>query len=230
MATRGSPVHISMPMAEFYGRHPDNVSFMQFSTIMYGFEQKIHRALRTYTHEGIIQLFKVTSSHIEQYSLETLLWLPPFTKMQNYTLALTFFFKPQLSFFFFKFQVLLFIVKTILEFGSFFWNHDAKKKKEASRGVKAQVMRRRHAPLWPHEADSPPHEAESAPCLDLRLSPRPRARPRGSPPQAQAQYSQEWVSRTDLHFDFALPLPLASFGFAFALALPLQPQNSKGII
>ena len=37
MATRGSYVHISM--GESRG-HPDNVSFMQFSTKIYGFEQK----------------------------------------------------------------------------------------------------------------------------------------------------------------------------------------------
>ena len=37
MATRGSYVHISM--GEFSGAS-DNVSFMQFSTKIYGFEQK----------------------------------------------------------------------------------------------------------------------------------------------------------------------------------------------
>ena len=46
MATRGSYVHISM--GELSG-HPDNISFMQFSTKIDGFEQKIHRALRTHT-------------------------------------------------------------------------------------------------------------------------------------------------------------------------------------
>ena len=37
MATRGSYVHIFM--GEFSG-HPDNISFMQFSTKIDGFEQK----------------------------------------------------------------------------------------------------------------------------------------------------------------------------------------------
>ena len=49
MATRGSYVHISM--GEFSGasRHPDNVSFMQFSTKIDGFEQKDSQGLRTHT-------------------------------------------------------------------------------------------------------------------------------------------------------------------------------------
>ena len=34
---------------ENYRGHPDNISFMQFSTKIDGFEQKIHRALRTHT-------------------------------------------------------------------------------------------------------------------------------------------------------------------------------------
>ena len=54
MATRGSYD------TYLYG-HPDNVSFMQFSTKIDGFEQKIHRALRT----------KYNS--YEQYPLEKLI-------------------------------------------------------------------------------------------------------------------------------------------------------------
>ena len=46
MATRGSYVHISM--GEFSG-HPNNISFMQFSTKINGSNKKIHRALRTQT-------------------------------------------------------------------------------------------------------------------------------------------------------------------------------------
>ena len=34
---------------ENYRGHPDNISFMQFSTKIDGFEQKFHRALRTCT-------------------------------------------------------------------------------------------------------------------------------------------------------------------------------------
>ena len=34
---------------ENYRAHPDNIIFMQFSTKIYGFDKKIHRALRTHT-------------------------------------------------------------------------------------------------------------------------------------------------------------------------------------
>ena len=55
MATRGSYVHISM--GEFSG-HPDNVSFMQFSTKIDGFEQKDSQG------------FENSYNSYEQYPLE----------------------------------------------------------------------------------------------------------------------------------------------------------------
>ena len=55
--------------------HPDNISFMQFSTKIDGFEQKIHRALRTHVYNSY-----------EQYPLEKFFI---FTIYQNYTLALS---------------------------------------------------------------------------------------------------------------------------------------------
>ena len=71
MATRGSYVHISM--GEFSG-HPDNVSFMQFSTKIDGFEQKDSQG------------FENSYNSYEQYPLEKFFI---FTIYQNYTLALT---------------------------------------------------------------------------------------------------------------------------------------------
>ena len=70
MATRGSYVHISM--GEFSG-HPDNVSFMQFSTKFDGFEQKDSQG------------FENSYNSYEQYPLEKFFI---FTIYQNYTLAL----------------------------------------------------------------------------------------------------------------------------------------------
>ena len=70
MATRGSYVHISM--GEFSG-HPDNVSFMQFSTKIDGFEQKDSQG------------FENSYNSYEQYPLEKFFI---FTIYQNYTLAL----------------------------------------------------------------------------------------------------------------------------------------------
>ena len=70
MATRGSYVHISM--GEFSG-HPDNVSFMQFSTKIDGFEQKDSQG------------FENSYNSYEQYPLEKFFL---FTIYQNYTLAL----------------------------------------------------------------------------------------------------------------------------------------------
>ena len=70
MATRGSYVHISM--GEFSG-HPDNVSFMQFSTKIDGFEQKYSQG------------FENSYNSYEQYPLEKFFI---FTIYQNYTLAL----------------------------------------------------------------------------------------------------------------------------------------------
>ena len=55
--------------------HPDNVSFMQFSTKIDGFEQKDSHG------------FENSYNSSEQYPLETFLI---FTIYQNYTLALTF--------------------------------------------------------------------------------------------------------------------------------------------
>ena len=69
MATRGNYVHISM--GEFSG-HPDNVSFMQFSTKIDGFEQKDSQGF---------------DNSYEQYPLEKFFI---FTIYQNYTLALIF--------------------------------------------------------------------------------------------------------------------------------------------
>ena len=68
MATRGSYVHISM--GEFSG---DNVSFMQFSTKIDGFEQKDSQG------------FENSYNSYEQYQLEKIFI---FTIYQNYTLAL----------------------------------------------------------------------------------------------------------------------------------------------
>ena len=70
MATRGSYVHISM--GEFSG-HPDNISFMQFSTKIDGFEQKDSQG------------FENSYNSYEQYPLEKFFI---FTIYQNYTLAL----------------------------------------------------------------------------------------------------------------------------------------------
>ena len=70
MANRGSYVHISM--GEFSG-HPDNISFMQFSTKIDGFEQKDSQG------------FENSYNSYEQYPLEKFLI---FTIYQNYTLAL----------------------------------------------------------------------------------------------------------------------------------------------
>ena len=72
MATRGSYVHISM--GEF-SRHPDNVSFMQFSTKIDGFEQKDSQG------------FENSYNSYEQYPLEKFFI---FTIYQNYTLTLKF--------------------------------------------------------------------------------------------------------------------------------------------
>ena len=71
MATRGSYVHISMGI--ILGGHPDNNSFMQFSTKIDGFEQKDSPGL---------------------WELVQLLWTIPIREIfhfhiyQNYTLAL----------------------------------------------------------------------------------------------------------------------------------------------
>ena len=74
MATRGSYVHISMGI--ILGGHPDNVSFMQFSTKIDGFEQKDSQG------------FENSYISYEQYPLEKFFI---FTIYQNYTLALTFY-------------------------------------------------------------------------------------------------------------------------------------------
>ena len=71
MATRGSYVHISM--GELSG-NPDNISFMQFSTKIDGFEQKDSQG------------FENSYNSYEQYPLEKFFI---FTIYQNYTLALT---------------------------------------------------------------------------------------------------------------------------------------------
>ena len=68
MATRGSYVHISN-----YRGHPDNISFMQFSTKIDGFEQKDSQG------------FENSYNSYEQYPLEKFFI---FTIYQNYTLAL----------------------------------------------------------------------------------------------------------------------------------------------
>ena len=70
MATRGSYVHISM--GELSG-HPDNISFMQFSTKIDGFEQNDSQG------------FENSYNSYEQYPLEIFFI---FTIYQNYTLAL----------------------------------------------------------------------------------------------------------------------------------------------
>ena len=54
--------------------HPDNVSFMQFSTKIYGFEQKDSQG------------FENSYNSYEQYPLENIFI---FTIYQNYTLALS---------------------------------------------------------------------------------------------------------------------------------------------
>ena len=64
MATRGSYVHISM---ENYRGHPDNISFMQFSTKIDGFEQKDSQG------------FENSYNSYEQYPLENFSF-SPFTK------------------------------------------------------------------------------------------------------------------------------------------------------
>ena len=71
MATRGSYVHISM--GEFSGAS-DNISFMQFSTKIDGFEQKDSQG------------FENSYNSYEQYPLEKFFI---FTIYQNYTLALS---------------------------------------------------------------------------------------------------------------------------------------------
>ena len=71
MATRGSYVHISMGI--ILGGHPDNISFMQFSTKIDGFEQKDSQG------------FENSYNSYEQYPLENFFI---FTIYQNYTLAL----------------------------------------------------------------------------------------------------------------------------------------------
>ena len=71
MATRGSYVHISA--WENYRGHPDNISFMQFSTKIDGFEQKDSQG------------FENSYNSYEQYPLEKFFI---FTIYQNYTLAL----------------------------------------------------------------------------------------------------------------------------------------------
>ena len=70
MATRGSYVHISMENSR---GHPDNVSFMQFSTKIDGFEQKDSQG------------FENSYNSYEQYPLEKFFI---FTIYQKYTLAL----------------------------------------------------------------------------------------------------------------------------------------------
>ena len=70
MATRGSYVHISM--GEFSGAS-DNISFMQFSTKIDGFEQNYS------------QDFENSYNSYEQYPLDNFFI---FTIYQNYTLAL----------------------------------------------------------------------------------------------------------------------------------------------
>ena len=72
MATRGSYVHISMVWENSRG-HPDNVSFMQFSMKIDGFEQKDSQG------------FENSYNSYEQYPLEKFFI---FTIYQNYTLAL----------------------------------------------------------------------------------------------------------------------------------------------
>ena len=71
MATRGSYVHISL--WENSRGHPDNVSFMQFSTKIDGFEQKDSQG------------FENSYNSYEQYPLEKFFI---FTIYQNYALAL----------------------------------------------------------------------------------------------------------------------------------------------
>ena len=70
MVTRGSYVHIS---GENSRGHPDNISFMQFSTKIDGFEQKDSQG------------FENSYNSYEQYPLEKVFI---FTIYQNYTLAL----------------------------------------------------------------------------------------------------------------------------------------------
>ena len=72
MATRGSYVHRSL--WENSRGHPDNVSFMQFSTKIDGFEQKDSQG------------FENSYNSYEQQPLEKFFI---FTIYQNYTLALT---------------------------------------------------------------------------------------------------------------------------------------------
>ena len=59
MATRGSYVHISM--GDFLGGHPDNISFMQFSTKIAGFEQKdsqsFENSYNSYEHYPLEEFF-----------------------------------------------------------------------------------------------------------------------------------------------------------------------------
>ena len=71
MATRGSYVHI---IWENSRGHPDNISFMQFSTKIDGFEQKDSQG------------FENSYNSYEQYPLEKFFI---FTIYQNYTLALS---------------------------------------------------------------------------------------------------------------------------------------------
>ena len=74
MATRGSYVHLYISLWENYRGHPDNISFMQFSTKIDGFEQKDSQG------------FENSYNSYEQYPLEKFFI---FTIYQNYTLALT---------------------------------------------------------------------------------------------------------------------------------------------
>ena len=69
MATRGSYVHL---YGRILGGHPDNVSFMQFSRKIDGFEQKDSQG------------FEHSYNSYEQYPLEKFFI---FTIYQNYTLA-----------------------------------------------------------------------------------------------------------------------------------------------
>ena len=67
-------MYIHVSLWENYRGHPDNISFMQFSTNMDGFEQKDSQG------------FENSYNSYEQYPLEKFFI---FTIYQNYTLALT---------------------------------------------------------------------------------------------------------------------------------------------
>ena len=83
MATRSGALYISL--WENSRGHPDNVSFMQFSTKIDGLEQKDSQG------------FENSYNSYEQYPLEKFLI---FTIYQNYTLALISF-----SFFFLRYNI-----------------------------------------------------------------------------------------------------------------------------